>query len=158
MPNDLDVLRGVTIFRDLDDSELAAMWEMMTVREVPPKTRIVEEGKPVHELCIVTDGVVHVRRMAGSREMLLTRLGPGAFFGEINLFDCGTATASVFAMKATQIAALPYEPLRAYFEANPVTGYKVVTALMREVSRRLRQTNSRLSSSAYWKPGPAVES
>jgi CRP/FNR family transcriptional regulator, cyclic AMP receptor protein len=157
MQPELDVLRNVLIFRDLEDNELSAIWAMIQVKQVPPKTRIVEEGAPMQQLCIVTDGVVHVRRIAQKREMLLTRLGPGGFFGEVNLFDPGVATASVYAMKPTQLAILDHEPLRAYFDQNPKAGYKVVTAMMREMSRRLRQTNSRLVNSAYWSSGPAVE-
>jgi CRP-like cAMP-binding protein len=157
MPGEFDVLRNVTIFRDLHDDELNAIGSFLDVREVPAKTRIIEEGKPVTELCIVTDGLVHVRRLAGAREILLNRLGPGAFFGEVNLFDVGTATATVVAMKPTQLAVIGHSALRSYFEANPATGYKVVTAMMREMSRRFRQTNSRLVTTAYWAPGPPVE-
>jgi CRP-like cAMP-binding protein len=157
MLGELDVLRNVTIFRELDDAELAGVWNLITVREIPLKARIIEEGTPVTELCIVTDGVVHVRRRAGKREILLNRLGPGQFFGEINLFDPGTATATVVAMKPTQIAVIAHTALLAWFESNPASAYKIVSAFMREMSRRFRMTNSRLANSAYWKPGPAVE-
>jgi CRP-like cAMP-binding protein len=157
MPGEHDLLRNVRIFRELEEPYLASLWKLISVREVPPKARIIEEGLPVTELCIVTDGVVHVRRLAGKREILLNRLGPGDFFGEINLFDPGTATATVLAMKPTQLAVISHETLRAWFEVNPAAGYRVVSAFMREMARRFRQTNSRLANSAYWKPGAAVE-
>jgi CRP-like cAMP-binding protein len=98
-----------------------------------------------------------VRRRAGKRELLLNRLGPGDFFGEINLFDPGTATATVVAMSPTQLAVIPHRELLAWFEVNSAAGYRVVSAFMREMSRRFRMVNSRLANSAYWKPGPAVE-
>jgi CRP-like cAMP-binding protein len=157
MPGEHDILRNVLIFRDLEDPYLSSLWKLITVREVSPKERIFEEGTPVTELCIVTDGVVHVRRRAGKRELLLNRLGPGDFFGEINLFDPGTATATVVAMKPTQLAVIPHRALLAWFDVNPTAGYRVVSAFMREMSRRFRMVNSRLANSAYWKPGPAVE-
>lgn len=157
MPGEHDVLRNVRIFRDLEDPYLASLWRLITVREIPPKQRIIEEGTPVTELCIVTDGVVHVRRQAGKREILLNRLGPGDFFGEINLFDPGTATATVIAMKPTQVAVIGHQALLQWFDINPAAGYRVVAAFMREMSRRFRMTNSRLASSVYWKGGPAVE-
>lgn len=157
MPGEHDVLRNVRIFCDLEEPYLASLWKIITVREVQPKERLVVEGTPVTELCIVTDGVVHVRRRAGKREILLNRLGPGEFFGEINLFDPGTATATVIAMKPTQVAVIAHAALLGWFEMNPVAGYRVVSAFMREMSRRFRMTTSRLANSAYWKPGPAVE-
>ena len=88
--------------------------------------------------------------MAGKREMLLGRLGPGGFFGEINLFDPGVATASIYAMKPTRLAVVDYEAFQNFMSANPATGYKIVSAMMTEMARRLRQTSARLVNTAYW--------
>lgn len=157
MPGEYEVLRSVRIFRDLEEPYLRTLWDLLAVREVAPREKIITEGEPVTQLCIVTDGVVHVRRLAGKREILLNRLGVGEFFGEINLFDPGTATATVVAMKPTQLAVVPHSSLLRWFETHPIAGYRVVSAFMREMSQRFRMTNSRLASSAYWKPGPTVE-
>jgi CRP-like cAMP-binding protein len=154
---DFDLLRSVSIFRSLDDTELAAVGALLTVREIPARTRILEEGTEVKALYIVCDGVVHVRRMAQKREMLLNRLGVGAFFGEINLFDPGLATASIYAMKNSRIASVDYGSLRAFMEANPATGYKIVTAMMVETARRLRQTSARLVNTVYWSSAEATK-
>jgi CRP-like cAMP-binding protein len=154
---DFDLLRSVSIFRSLDDTELAAVGALLTVRETPARTRILEEGTEVKALYIVCDGVVHVRRMAQKREMLLNRLGVGAFFGEINLFDPGLATASIYAMKNSRIASVDYGSLRAFMEANPATGYKIVTAMMVETARRLRQTSARLVNTVYWSSAEATK-
>jgi len=153
MTTEHEILRSVCILRDLDDSELLALHGLLSVREAKLKERIIEEGAPVTHFYIVCDGIVHIRRLAQKREMLLGRLGPGGFFGEINLFDPGVATASIYAMKATQLAMIDYESLRAFMEANPVTGYKIVSGIMKETARRLRQTNARLANSAYWSIG-----
>ena len=154
---DLDLLRSVSILRSLHDAELASFAALLSVREVPARTRILEEGTVVTALYIVCDGVVHVRRMAQKREMLLGRLGVGAFFGEINLFDPGVATASIYAMKPTRLAFVNYESLLAFMEANPTVGYKLVTAMMRETARRLRQTSARLVNTVYWSSSQATE-
>jgi CRP-like cAMP-binding protein len=157
MSNELDVLRSVSILRDLNDDEMAALRELITVREILPKARIVEEGAPVGHFYIVFSGVVHVRRLAQKREMLMGRLGPGGFFGEINLFDPGLATASIYAMKPTQVGAIAYEDFRNFMSANPQTGFKIVSAMMTEMSRRLRQTSARLVHSVYWSSAAAGE-
>jgi CRP-like cAMP-binding protein len=153
---DLDLLRSVSILRPLADHELAAFATLLTVREVAGRTRILEEGTVVTAFYIVCDGVVHVRRLAQKREMLLGRLGPGAFFGEVNLFDPGVATASIYAMKPTRLAFVNYETLRTFMEANPATGYRLVTAMMTEMARRLRQTSARLVNTAYWSSAEAA--
>ncbi len=154
---ELDLLRSVSILHSLTDVELAAFAALLSVREVPTRTRILEEGTEVKALYIVCDGAVHVRRMAQTREMLLGRLGVGAFFGEINLFDPGLATASIYAMKPTRLAFVNYESLREFMEANPAVGYKLVTAMMRETARRLRQTSARLVNTVYWSSAEAAQ-
>jgi CRP-like cAMP-binding protein len=77
----------------------------------------------------------------------------GAFFGEINLFDPGVATASIYAMKPTRLAVVDYERLRNFMSVNPTTAYKIVSGMMTEMARRLRQTSSRLVNTVYWSSG-----
>jgi CRP-like cAMP-binding protein len=117
---------------------------------IPPKHRIIEEGTPVKNFSIVCEGIVHIRRIANKREMLLGRLGPGGFFGEINLFDPRVATASIYALKPTRLAMVDYESFHVFMTANPATGYKIVSAMITEMARRLRQTSARLVNTAYW--------
>jgi CRP/FNR family cyclic AMP-dependent transcriptional regulator len=147
---DLDLLRRVSILRQLSEEELRQFSELLFLREVKPKFRIIEEGTPVKNFSIICSGIVHIRRMANKREMLLGRLGPGGFFGEINLFDPGLATASIYAMKPTQLAVIDYESFHQFMSGNPSTGYKIVSSMMTEMARRLRLTSARLVNMAYW--------
>ncbi len=143
-------LRSVSCLRSLDDSEFEKLGGLLETRDFPAKARIIEEGKPIGAFHVVRKGTVHVRRRAQTREVLLGRIGVGGFFGEINLFDPGMATASIHAVDAVTLALIDYGTLRAFMEANPATGYKIVAALMGEVCARLRQTNDRFVNSAYW--------
>jgi CRP-like cAMP-binding protein len=147
---DVDLLRSVSILRQLSEEELRSFCTLLVARNVKAKERIIEEGTPVKSFSIVCEGIVHIRRMANKREMLLGRLGPGGFFGEINLFDPGVATASIYAMKPTRLAVVDYESFHQFMTANPATGYKIVSAMMTEMARRLRQTSARLVNTAYW--------
>lgn len=153
---DVDLLRTVTILRHLDDDELRTFCALLTAREVQPRERIIEEGTEVKILYIVCSGVVHIRRLAQKREMLLGRLGVGGFFGEINLFDPGVATASIYAMKPTTLAFVDYETLRTFMATHPATGYKLVCAMMTEMARRFRLTSARLVNTAYWRSAEAA--
>jgi CRP/FNR family transcriptional regulator, cyclic AMP receptor protein len=151
-----EMLRAVSILRDLSDKELAAFSALLRAHDYKVGERIIQEGQVVKHFYIVCDGIVHVRRMAQKRELLLGRLGVGGFFGEINLFDPGVATASIYAMKPTNLAIVDYDSLRAFMEANPAAGYKIVSTMMTEMSRRLRQTSSRLVNTAYWSSAEAA--
>jgi CRP-like cAMP-binding protein len=145
-----EFLRDVSIFKDLTAGELDAMKNLWTVRVVRPHERIVTEGDLMHEFYIVGTGVVHVRRMAQDHEVLLARIGHGGFFGEINLFEEATATASVYAMDEVRLAVIANDTFRGFMASRTEIGYKVVARLLNEVSNRLRQTNERLVHSMFW--------
>ena len=153
---DIDLLRTVSILRNLTDDELRAFAALFGKREVKARERIIEGGTPNHAFYIICGGVVHIRRLAQKREMLLGRLGVGGFFGEINLFDPGMATASVYAMKPTTLAFVDYDTLRAFMTGRPETGYKIVSSMMTEMCRRFRLTSDRLVNMAYWNNAEAA--
>jgi CRP-like cAMP-binding protein len=147
---DLQSLRAVSFLKSLTDEELGEIGALLTVSDYPPKARIVAEGEPIGAFYLVLKGTLHVRRLAQKREMLLARIGPGGFFGEINLFEPGEATASVYAMDAVTVALIDYGRFRDFMAARPGIGYKIVAALMAELARRLRATNERFVNSMYW--------
>ena len=147
---DIELLRTISIMRDLNEQELAAVAALFTRRDVKNKEKVLQEGYPVNHFYIVCDGVAHVRRLAQKREMLLGTITKGKFFGEINLFDPGVSTASIYAMKDLKLAVCDYETLRNFMSANPATGYKIATGMMGEMARRLRSTSARLANSIYW--------
>jgi CRP/FNR family transcriptional regulator len=145
-----EYLRDVSIFKDLSEGELDAMKNLWAFRVVPARERIVLEGEMMHEFYIVCTGIVHVRRLAQDHEVLLARIGRGGFFGEMNLFDEATATASVYAMGDVRVASTVNKTFRGFMSSRPDIGYKITARLLTEVSMRLRQTNERLVHSMFW--------
>jgi CRP-like cAMP-binding protein len=145
-----EYLRDVSIFKDLTEGELDAMKTLWTIREVPARERIVKEGELMHDFYIVCAGIVHVRRLAQEHEVLLARIGHGGFFGEMNLFDEATATASVYAIGEVRLAVTANRVFRGFMSSRPDIGYKVTARLLTEVSLRLRHTNERLVHSMFW--------
>jgi CRP-like cAMP-binding protein len=145
-----EYFRDVSIFKDLSEGELDAMKSLWNIRVIPPHQRIVEEGAMMHEFFVVCSGVVHVRRLSQDHEVLLARIGRGGFFGEINLFDEATATASVYSMDEVHIAVIANATFRGFMASRPDIGYKITARLLNEVSLRLRQTNERLVHSMFW--------
>jgi CRP/FNR family cyclic AMP-dependent transcriptional regulator len=129
----------------------------LELRQAHEKERIIEEGTEVRAFYIVCDGVIHVRRLAQKREILLGRIGPGGFFGEINLFDPGVATASIYAMKNAKLAQISYGKFREFMKERPAAGYAITSAMVTEMARRLRQTGSRLVNMVYWSSAQATE-
>jgi CRP-like cAMP-binding protein len=146
----LELLQQVTFLAGLAPEDIQKFATLLTERTVNRGDRVVTEGEPIDSLSIVCSGTVHVRRTVQDKEVLLGRIEPGGFFGEINLYDPAGATASVYAMGEVTLASIDYGTFRSFMDLNPAVGYKIVSSLMAETARRLRQTDARLVSSVYW--------
>ncbi len=154
----VELLRSIRFLSELSDEDLAAFSALLKTRQHKSGDRILEEGTAPDSFSIVCNGVVHVRRRANSREMLMGRIGAGGFFGEINLFDPGVATATIVAMKTVQLAVISYADFRQFMEERPRAGYQISSGLMRELSQRMRSTNNRLVNSVFWSSAKSGES
>jgi CRP-like cAMP-binding protein len=148
-----EFLREISIFADLIPAELEAVKNIWSFRDIQPRERIVAEGTPMHEFFVVCSGVVHVRRRSHDHEVLLARISPGGFFGEMNLYDEHTATASVYAMGEVRLAVTSDATFRAFMANRPEIGYKITARLLSVLGARLRQTNERLVHSMFWPTG-----
>ena len=144
------LLRPISFLAQLSEEELEILSDRFVLENVPPGKKIVAEGAPIHSLYVLCEGVVHVRRFAQEREVMVARIGPGGFFGEMNLFEHGAATASVYAMEKSTLAVADHEVLRECMTGNPAMGYKIVSSIMTVMCRRLRETNNRLLSAYFW--------
>ena len=151
-------LRAVGLFDMLTNDELSAFISILSPWEVGAGAHILAEGQIVTHLYLVEDGSVQVRKMAQGREILLGRLGTGAFFGEVNLLDPGVATASIWAMKPTKMAVVDFQTMRSFLDTYPGIGYKIVTVIATELAKRLRKTNERLANVVNWKDDDAPSS
>ena len=64
--------------------------------------------------------------------------------GEINLFDPGTASASVTAQSFSQVWKATRRDFEAFVQAYPEVGEHILVALVGELSRRIRFLNGKL--------------
>ena len=78
--------------------------------------------------------------------MLLTRIEPGESIGEINIFDPGTASATVTAKSFAQVWKANREDVEGFMSAYPEAGNHLLSAMVAEMSRRIRYMNDKLAS------------
>jgi CRP/FNR family cyclic AMP-dependent transcriptional regulator len=105
---------------------------------------LIEEGHNQDSLYFVISGVLHVHTDADNKRTLIARVAAGESLGEINIFDPGTASASVTAKSFTQIWKATREDIEAFTTAYPEAGNRLLTALIGEMSRRIRHMNEKL--------------
>ena len=83
-------------------------------------------------------------------DKVLTRMGPGEFFGEMNLFGGLQRSATVQAEADTELLVLDRDTLTAVVGQNPPAGLAFFSALVREFSQRLSATDDLVTEVTRW--------
>lgn len=139
----LDVLRAVPLFRQVPEADLRAMADLVRERRQPKGSLILTQGDEGETLFLIHSGQVKVTVVAeDGREVILSVLGPGSFFGEMALIDDEPRSAHVIAMEESVVLALRREDFRAQLARSQELGI----ALLRELSRRLRRADDTIAS------------
>ncbi len=126
------ILRRVALFRDLDDHELERLNQHFVELSFRRDAIIVREGDPTSGLYVVREGSVAVFREAvGKPVQLIARLGPGEFFGELDIFGEGQHMASVRASDASRILRIERQDLLDFFGDHPEIEQKLQLAAAR---------------------------
>jgi CRP-like cAMP-binding protein len=82
------LLRNIPLFATLGDSELAQITAEASMRQFPKNKVIMSEGEKSDSLYTIVAGKVKVLISDDEgKEIILSMLGPGEFFGEMALFD-----------------------------------------------------------------------
>jgi ABC-type lipoprotein export system ATPase subunit len=105
-----------------------------------PRATILQQGKSVEHFFMVVSGQVEIlANQAESNEMSLACLGPGQFFGEVELTQGGESIASVrAAAHGAEIALLTREIFFELIDGSPLTRSSI-----QEVARNRRTEHNR---------------
>ncbi len=107
----------------LSHPQMLAATQQAKKQAFAPRAAILRQGEPVEYFFMVESGEVEiVIENPGSNEMRLARLGPGQFFGEVELTQGGASIASVRASShGTELALLPKEGFLKLIDSSPLT-------------------------------------
>lgn len=142
-----EFLKTVSLFRELDDDELAQVLMVGLVRRYPERAVILTEGSAGGQLHVIHQGKVRISKVVpGVGEEALTILSPGDFFGEIEFLDGAPASAHAIAHMECEILSIPHEEIRALMESRPNLSAKFLWAFGQTLARRLRDSNQRMAS------------
>ncbi len=138
----IDWLRAVPLFSELGADELEQIEQLVAKVEIPKKNLVVQEGEAGEALYIIIEGSVKISQFSSDgREIVLSLLGPGAFFGEMSLLDQGPRSATVMTMEDTSLARIRRADFMRLLSQQPSIAMKVLA----EVASRLRRTSQLLA-------------
>jgi len=130
----VDALRTVSLFADLDDSELAQVAMLFKQRRFSAGETVVKEGADGAAFFLIESGEATVSVKGADR----AGLGPGDHFGEIALIDEGVRSATITATTDLVCYGLTLWEFRPLVLENGAIGWK----LLQSVSKKLRTAES----------------
>jgi CRP/FNR family transcriptional regulator len=107
---------------------------------------VFREGDQSDTCYIVHTGRARaVREHSDGRTITLATFGPGDIFGELAIFDDDRRSATVESLEETHVVAILSSDMRRLLRQHPDIAVKLLAAL----SRRLRETNERLTRQSF---------
>jgi CRP-like cAMP-binding protein/sulfopyruvate decarboxylase TPP-binding subunit len=134
----------------LTPAELAVLEPLLERRSYGAGAQIMREGEPGDGCCFVDAGTVRVQlaRSAegASGQLVLGYIPAGGVVGEISLLGAVVRTASVFSETDVTVRWLTLAGFAALERAAPQVALAVSRMLLRDMSRKVQETNERLLS------------
>ena len=139
----VEVLKRVPLFSGLSEADIQSFADLARERSYPKGSVIVFEDDPGDAMYLVAAGQVKVVLIAeDGREVILSVLGEGSFFGEMSVIDEEPRSAHVIAMEDSNLLVLRREDFHARLRQSP----EVAISLLKEISRRLRRADEKIGS------------
>jgi CRP/FNR family cyclic AMP-dependent transcriptional regulator len=139
------VLKAVPLFASFPDEQLRMLTTMVTRRSAPRSTTIMAGGDATDSLYIVLSGRLKVMMSdSEGKEVILTILGPGEFFGEMGLIDDEPRSASVVTIEPCELLSISKRDFKRCLAEN----FEMAMEVMRGLVRRLREADRKIGSLA----------
>jgi CRP/FNR family cyclic AMP-dependent transcriptional regulator len=123
-------LARISLFAGLDRAELAAIARHAFVRRLARGQILFSQGEPSDHLFLVRSGRLRVYvASTHGEELVLSVSGPGAALGELSVLDREPRSATVEALEAAELIAVPGDDARTLLETNPKALRAVAVAL-----------------------------
>ena len=130
--------KSVRLFEDLSDAQLSNLTASCHSQQFPAESVIFKEGDPGDGIYLIADGEVGITvKMPNQQTCQLATIETGDFFGEMAVLDQGPRSASVIALKDTEVVFTPRQVILDLFNESSVFALR----LFNETSARLREFN-----------------
>lgn len=145
MPTRKELLKRVTLFEALNDEEFDALSDV-ALSMVFPENRIVIKAEDEGDtLFVISRGQVKVSIVSkDGREVILSILAEGDFFGEMSLLDGHPRSANVTTMQETDLLMVRREDFLRLVMNTPQIAIKLLSVL----AGRLRKTDRKIEGLA----------
>ena len=140
----IDDLRQVPLFESLDEEAAKELSGLLETLDCEAPKVLFRAGDAGDAMYIIERGKVRISVQAtDGRELTLTELGQGDFFGELTLLDRQPRSANATVSEESRLAVLSREHFLSFMRSKPNVALEMLTAL----AHRLRRTDELLRHS-----------
>ncbi|MCS7052270.1 MAG: Crp/Fnr family transcriptional regulator [Ignavibacterium sp.] len=140
--NKTDFLRDVPIFSELQDNTLEKIYNSGYIKSYKKGDTILSESESGTSMFFIVEGKVKVIRSDEDKEIIISLLGPGEFFGEMSILDGMGRSATVTAVEDSKLFILQRHEFLDLLYSYP----EVSVSLLRELSIRLRNATNKIKA------------
>jgi CRP-like cAMP-binding protein len=142
-------LLATPFFGGLSDASLDLLIAMLAERRFDTGATVVAEGEQGRSMFIVHSGELVVSKLGDAgRVIRMSDLKPGDFFGEMTLIEMQNRSATVVAESPTVLYELTARQLYTCYKTDIHAYVMVLQNINRELCRRLRRADSRITDLA----------
>lgn len=139
------LLRNVPLFASLDENQLGLLVRTVVRKSIGRNVKIIGAGDPTDSLYIVLSGRLKVLMSdEQGREVILSILGPGEFFGEMGLLDDSPRSATVVTQEPCELLTIS----KTDFKHSLAENFELSLTVMRGLVKRLREADQKIGSLA----------
>jgi len=124
------------MFSDLEDDELQTIESHAASKSYPKNSIIINEGDDTNSLYIILSGKVKAfLSNEDGKEVILTILKEGDYFGELSILDSAPRSASIMTMEPCKFSIISKEDFDKVMDQHPDIARKLVAELSSTIRR-----------------------
>jgi len=140
---DISHLKYIPLFSELSDHDLAEITKVAVKQVFRKDNMILIEEEVGSTMFIILEGRVKISRISDEgREVILSILSEGDFFGEMSILDGQARSANVVTLEDSTIMVIHREDFLQMLHDYP----QIAINLLKELAHRLRRSDSQIKS------------
>lgn len=143
--DDLQKFRRFALLAELDERELQAIAAIAKPRRYDRDEVVMHAEESGDVFCLIREGKVKITMISPEgKEIILSTLGPGDFFGEMALLEDEPRSATVVALEPLELVTIWRSDFLHMLQQN----FSIARKVLAELSKRLRSASMRIESLA----------
>jgi CRP/FNR family cyclic AMP-dependent transcriptional regulator len=139
----IDILKNIPLFSELNEKDLDRIIQIANKKRYHKDNIILIEEEVGSTMFIILAGRVKISRISDDgREVILSILSDGDFFGEMSLLDGHTRSANVTAIEDSELLVIRREEFLQTLRDYP----QVAINLLKELAQRIRKSDEHIKS------------